>query len=79
MRKIDDVINEVLTMEEVPDGLKDRLRHVLEEKLPWCPPENVGLMWHECQIFVNGYLPRDPKELVDWQRKFLKVWTGRDF
>ena len=79
MRKLDDVIVEASAVEGVPSVLKDRLNYILKERIPYCPPESVGLMWHESQVYINSFMPGNPKELVDWQKKFLKVWTGKDF
>lgn len=79
MRNIADVIGEAVKVEGVPEPLKKSLLHILNEKLAYCPPEHIGLMWHECQLFINGHMPKDPKSLVPWQKDFLKVWTGKDW
>ena len=49
MRNIADVIEESIKVEGVPESLKKSLLHILKEKVAYCPPEQMGLMWHESQ------------------------------
>jgi len=79
MRNIAEVIEEAVKVEGVPESLKKNLLHILKEKVAYCPPEQMGLMWHESQIYINGHMPKDPKNLLRWQKNFLKVWTGKDW
>jgi hypothetical protein len=79
MRKIDEVIKQAVAIDGIPESLKNRLNYILNEKVAWCPPENMGMMWGECQIAINAHLPSKPEDLIPWQKTFLKVWTGKEW
>jgi len=76
MRNLDEVIADMLPF--VPEELRQRLSHVLEN-IPYTPPEALDMRWLEVQQHLNAFLPESIDELNDWQKKMLKVWTGKDF
>lgn len=79
MRSLTKVISEVCLVENIPEGLKNSFIYVQKEKLPWCPPENERIWWAYCHSILIKYLPTNPAELNEWQKNFLKIWTGKDF
>ena len=76
MRNIVDVLNEMIKV--VPSDMGDRFKHIIE-KCDYTPPESVGIRWKDAQIILSGSLPKDPKDLNEWQKKALKIWTGKDW
>ena len=79
MRKLGEVITEVCTIEGIDPDLKKFLEGVRDDHLPYCPPESERIWWMQTQQAIANKLPPDPTKLVDWQKKFLKIWTGKDF
>jgi hypothetical protein len=75
MRDLDVVITEMMPI--VPDKLKERFSRLLE-RVPYTPPESMAMRWHEAQMELNRFLPATADKLTDWQRKTLKIWTGKD-
>jgi hypothetical protein len=78
MRKIEDVINAMLLVEDIPVSLKEDLLRIMEKTL-YCSPESVGLLWDLCYETLGYYLPSTPNNLNEWQKKLLTVWTGKEF
>lgn len=75
-------LGEVLTkmMEVVPEDLGKSFKHIRDDKLPYCPPENEGMWWQYAHHYLLGYLPKnyiDP--LNEWQKKVLTIWTEKEF
>jgi hypothetical protein len=63
----------------VPKELNERLIYILEEKLPYTPPELIYMRWEEVQDEIAGFLPADKNELNDWQKKVLTIWTQKEY
>ncbi len=79
MRKLDKVIEEVCTVPNIPQGLKEDLERIKNKHLPYCPPESIGLWWENTHESIAQYMPKDATQLNEWQKAFLKIWTGRDW
>jgi hypothetical protein len=79
MRLLNEVIEEVCNVPDIPEGLKNNLLEIKNKHLPYCPPESAGMWWRESQIFINCYMPTSPKDLNEWQKKVLKIWTEKEW
>ena len=77
MRNLGAVITELIPV--VPKELGDRLKYLVEEKIPYSPPESMDLCWREAQYELSRYLPATPDKLNEWQKKALKIWTQKDW
>jgi hypothetical protein len=79
MRKLKDVIEETCKIPNIPKDLKEQLENIKDNHLPYCPPESVGMWWKNAQFAIAPLMPADPTQLNEWQKAFLKVWTGKDW
>jgi hypothetical protein len=79
MRKLNEVIDEVCKVPNIPKILKDDLMNIKDKHLPYCPPESIGMWWKNAHIAIAPHMPTDPSNLNEWQKAFLKIWTGKDW
>lgn len=51
----------------------------LLSSVEYSSPEMIGHWWNETQEFLMEIMPSNPKELQEWQKDVLEIWTGRSF
>jgi hypothetical protein len=74
MRNLYSLIQQI--KEKLP---KDYSIDDLAESIEFSSPEMIGYWWEQSQQFINKIMPSNPKELQEWQKDVLEIWTGRSF
>lgn len=74
MRNLYDILEKI--KEKLPKGYPI---DTLQESVAYSSPEMIGYWWNESQKFIEKIMPSNPKELKEWQREVLSIWTGSAF